>query len=111
MIDGYSKADNLCRLKRGFVREVTPGDNGIITQGLGEQAVTLPGSCVNEGNEISEFQYESEMRMVRIWRVRVIMKSEQISKNIITAIGTITLSLVTYRYNKINWNLTEHKEK
>lgn len=65
---------------------------------------------MNEGNEISEFQYESEMRKVRIRRVRVIMKSEQISKNIITAIGTITLSLVTYRFNIINWNLTEHKE-
>ena len=74
-----------------------------------EQEGTYKYLGVNEGNGIQHTSMKEKIRRECIRRVRSIMKTELSSKNRITAINTLAISVVTYSFNVINWNMNELK--
>ena len=72
-----------------------------------EQEGTYKYLGVNEGNGIQHTSMKEKIRKECIRRVRSIMKTELSSKNRITAINTLAISVVTYSFN--NWNMNELK--
>ena len=65
---------------------------------------------MNENNGIQHSTMKAKIRKECIRRVRSIMTTELNSKNRITAINTLTIPVVTYSFNVVNWNLKELKK-
>ena len=64
---------------------------------------------MDEGDGIQHSKMKEKIRKECLRRIRSIMKTELEAKNIIIAINTLALPIVTYSFNIINWNLNEIK--
>ena len=64
---------------------------------------------MDEGDGIQHSKMKEKIRKECLKRIRSIMKTELNAKNIIIAINTLALPIVTYSFNIINWNLNEIK--
>ena len=58
---------------------------------------------------IQDSKMKEKIRKECLRQIRSIMKTELNAKNIIIAINTLALPMVTYSFNIINWNLNEFK--
>ena len=64
---------------------------------------------MDEEDSIQHSKMKEKIRKECLRRIRSIMKTELNAKNIIIAINTLALPIVTYSFNIINWNLNEIK--
>ena len=75
---------------------------------LDEGTYKYLGVTKDEG--IQHFAMKDEVRKGYHHRVRMILKSELIAANRIKAINTLTIPVVTYSFNIINWKMSEIKK-
>ena len=65
---------------------------------------------VNETDGIQHSQMKEKIRKECYRRIRAILKTELNSANLIEAINTLAIPVVTYSFNIINWTLSDIKK-
>ena len=64
---------------------------------------------VDESRGIQHATMKQKLKKELVRRTRLILKTELNSKNRITAINMLAISVITYSFNIIAWNLSEVK--
>ena len=74
-----------------------------------EQEKVYKYLSVDESSGIQHARMKQKLKKELVRRTRLILKTELNSKNRITAINTLAISVITYSFNIIDWNLSEVK--
>ena len=74
-----------------------------------EQEKVYKNLSVDESNGIQHTTMKQKLKKELVRRTQLILKTELNSKNRITTINTLTIPVITYSFNIIDWNLSEVK--
>jgi len=81
-------------------------DNNITIKGL-DQEGTYKYLGVSEGDGIHHSAMKEKIRKEYYRRVRMVLKSELNAANRFEAINTLTVPMVTYSFNIVEWKLSD----
>ena len=74
-----------------------------------DQKETYKYLGIEEGDGIQHGKMKEKIRKECYRRIRAVLQSELNAKNKLEAINTLAISVVSYRFNVVNWNLEEIK--